>query len=64
MYPPTHCPCVQAKDAKEAEFQEGWKTMKQGQNKPLDEEEVEFLDEMEETKREDERKRRTREQES
>jgi len=38
--------------------------MKQGQNKPLDEEEVEFLDEMEETKREDERKRRTREQES
>jgi hypothetical protein len=39
-------PCVWAKDAKEEEFQEGWKTMKQGHNKPLDEEEVDFLDEV------------------
>lgn len=52
---------AQAKDAKEADFAEGWKTMKQGKNKPLDEEEVEFLDEMELQKREDEKKRLERE---
>ena len=55
-------PCVEAKEAKEAEFQEGWKTMKQGKNKPLDEEEVEFLDDLEVQKREEDKKRREREE--
>lgn len=33
----------EAKEAKEAAFQETWKQMKTGKNKPLDEEEAEFL---------------------
>ncbi|EFN56884.1 hypothetical protein CHLNCDRAFT_144541 [Chlorella variabilis] len=34
----------EAKEAKEAAFQEQWKTMKRGKNRPLDEDEFEFLD--------------------
>ena len=51
----------EAKEAKEEAFALGWKTIKQGQNKPLDEEEVGFLDEVEEAAREDERRRIERE---
>ena len=47
----------EAKEAKEEQFQQGWKTMKQGQNKPLDDEEIEFLDEVEDAAREEERRR-------
>ena len=50
----------EAKEAKERAFQEGWKTMKQGQNKPLDEEEAEFLDDMMDQRREEDRRRRER----
>lgn len=32
------------KEAKEAEFQEKWKQIKTGKNRPLDEEELQFLD--------------------
>ena len=31
------------KDLKEEKFQEGWKTMKEGKNRPLEEDEIEFL---------------------
>ena len=55
------CLYDEAKEAKEAEFAEGWKTMKQGKNKPLDEEEVEFLDDVEVQKRENEKRQRERE---
>ena len=51
----------EAKEAKERAFQEGWKTMKQGQNKPLDEEEAEFLDDMMDQRREEDRRRAARE---
>ncbi len=51
----------EAKEAKEEAFARGWKTIKQGQNKPLDEEEIEFLDEVEDAAREDERRRIERE---
>ncbi|KAL4423399.1 hypothetical protein ABPG77_009977 [Micractinium sp. CCAP 211/92] len=34
----------EAKEAKEAAFQEQWKTMKQGKNRPLDDDEFEFVD--------------------
>ena len=51
----------EAKEAKEEAFAQGWKTIKQGQNKPLDEEEIEFLDEVEDTAREEERRRLERE---
>lgn len=51
----------EAKEAKEEAFAQGWKTIKQGQNKPLDEEEIEFLDEVEDAAREDERRRLERE---
>ena len=51
----------EAKEAKEEAFAQGWKTIKQGQNKPLDEEEIEFLDEVEDAAREDERRRIERE---
>jgi hypothetical protein len=51
----------EAKEAKEEAFAQGWKTMKQGQNKPLDEEEIEFLDEVEDAAREEERRRIERE---
>lgn len=51
----------EAKEAKERAFQEGWKTMKQGQNKPLDEEEAEFLDDMMDQRREEDRRRAERE---
>ena len=40
-----------AKDLKEEKFQEGWKTMKEGKNRPLEEDEIEFLDEVEAQKR-------------
>ena len=39
-----------AKAKKEEAFQEGWKTMKQGKNKPLDADEIEFLDQVEDAK--------------
>ena len=52
----------EGKDGKEEAFQEGWKTMKQGIYKPVDEEEVEFLDEVQEEKRVKEEKLRQREQ--
>ena len=54
---------LDAKQAKEDEFQEGWKIMKQGKNKPLDEEEIEFFDELEESKREADNKRKKVDQE-
>jgi hypothetical protein len=50
----------EAKEAKEEAFQQGWKTIKQGQNKPLDEDEVEFLDDVDAQAREDERRRADR----
>ncbi|PSC75898.1 hypothetical protein C2E20_1152 isoform X2 [Micractinium conductrix] len=34
----------EAKEAKDAAFQDQWKQMKQGKNRPLDEEELEFID--------------------
>ncbi|KAL4443281.1 hypothetical protein ABPG75_011018 [Micractinium tetrahymenae] len=34
----------EAKEAKEAAFQDQWKKMKQGKNRPLDEDEMEFVD--------------------
>ena len=43
------------RDVKEEKFQEGWKTMKEGKNRPLEEDEIEFLDEVEEQKRENEK---------
>ena len=52
----------EAKDAKEEAFQEGWKTMKQGIYKPVDEEEVEFLDEVADRRREEEQRLKQREQ--
>ena len=51
----------EAKEAKEEAFAQGWKTIKQGQNKPLDEEEIGFLDEVEDVAREEERRRIQRE---
>ena len=36
----------QARERKEAEFEERWRAMKQGKNRPLDEEEAAFYDEM------------------
>jgi len=41
---------AEAKAKKEEAFQEGWRTMKQGKNKPLDEDEIEFLDQVEDEK--------------
>jgi len=43
-------------------LQEGWKTMKQGIYKPVDEEEVEFLDEVADRRREEEQRLKQREQ--
>ncbi|KAI7840641.1 hypothetical protein COHA_005662 [Chlorella ohadii] len=37
----------EAKEAKEAAFQEQWKKMKQGKNRPLDEDELDFVDSQE-----------------
>jgi hypothetical protein len=44
-----------AKDAKEAAFQEGWKQMKVGKNRPLDEDEMGFLDSLAEAEAEQQR---------
>ena len=46
-----NCPCRlqvlrEAKEAKESAFQDQWKQMKQGKNRPLDEDELTFLDEV------------------
>ncbi|KAK9805664.1 hypothetical protein WJX72_010796 [[Myrmecia] bisecta] len=38
---------LEAKEAKEAAFQEQWRKMKQGKNRPLDEDELEFLETLE-----------------
>ena len=43
---------------KELEFEENWQSMKVGKNKPLDAEEVEFLDEVENALRASEAKRK------
>ena len=51
----------EAKDAKQEAFEEGWKTMKQGVYKPLDDEEAEFIDEVETRKRSEERRAEERE---
>ena len=51
------------KDLKEEKFQEGWKTMKEGKNRPLEEDEIEFLDEVEAQKRANEKRRREEEKE-
>ena len=51
------------RDVKEEKFQEGWKTMKEGKNRPLEEDEIEFLDEVEEQKRENEKRKREEEKE-
>ena len=46
---------------KELEFEENWQSMKVGKNKPLDAEEVEFLDEVENALRASEAKRKREE---
>jgi hypothetical protein len=51
----------EAKDAKQEAFEEGWKTMKQGVYKPLDDEEAEFIDEVETRKRLEERRKEEKE---
>ena len=51
------------RDLKEEKFQEGWRTMKEGKNRPLEEDEIEFLDEVEEQKRENEKRKREEEKE-
>ena len=51
------------KEKKEREFGEGWKTMKEGKNRPLEEDEAAFLDEVEEQKREGEKRKRKEEEE-
>ena len=51
------------KDLKEEKFQEGWKTMKEGKNRPLEEDEIEFLDEVEAQKRANEKRKREEEKE-
>lgn len=52
----------EAKEAKETAFQEQWKQMKQGKNRPLDEEEMEFIDSVAE--QEAAARRRQREEEA
>ena len=54
---------LERKEAKEQEFQENWASMKVGKNKPLDAEEAEFLDEMENERRAAEAKRKREENE-
>lgn len=48
---------------KEEKFQEGWRVMKEGKNRPLEEDEIEFLDEIEVLKRENEKRKRVEEDE-
>lgn len=54
---------LERKEAKEQEFEENWASMKVGKNKPLDAEEVEFFDEMENERRAAEAKRKREENE-
>ncbi|PRW50753.1 NEFA-interacting nuclear NIP30,N-terminal [Chlorella sorokiniana] len=51
----------EAKEAKEAAFQEQWKKMKQGKNRPLDDDELDFVDAI--AQQEAEARRRQREEE-
>jgi len=37
---------LEQREAKQAKFEEGWKTMKTGKNRPLDEEEAGFLEQL------------------
>ena len=52
---------AERREEKDREFQEQWTSMKVGKNKPLDEEEVEFLDEIESERRAAETKRKREE---
>ena len=52
---------AERREEKDREFQEQWASMKVGKNKPLDEEEVEFLDEIESERRAAEAKRKREE---
>jgi len=52
---------AERKEMKELEFEENWQSMKVGKNKPLDAEEVEFLDEVENALRASEAKRKREE---
>ena len=52
---------AERREEKDREFQEQWASMKVGKNKPLDEEEVEFLDEIESERRAAETKRKREE---
>ncbi|KAL3160520.1 hypothetical protein ABBQ32_010824 [Trebouxia sp. C0010 RCD-2024] len=52
---------LEAKQAKDEAFQNQWKQMKQGKNRPLDEEEVQFVDALEAARREKEQAERKQE---
>ncbi|GAB4818646.1 hypothetical protein N2152v2_005692 [Parachlorella kessleri] len=54
----------EAKEAKEQAFQDMWKQMKQGKNRPLDEDELEFLDSVADAAAEQERAVRQQEEEA
>lgn len=54
---------AERKEMKELEFEENWQSMKVGKNKPLDAEEVEFLDELENERKAAEKKRQREESE-
>ena len=51
------------REKKDDEFQEKWKLMKQGKNKPLDEDEVEWLNSLDDIKKQAERRVRSEEEE-
>ncbi|KAA6427960.1 MAG: hypothetical protein FRX49_02622 [Trebouxia sp. A1-2] len=52
---------LEAKQAKDEAFQNQWKQMKQGKNRPLDEEEVQFVDALEAASRDREQEQRKQE---
>ncbi|KAL0029492.1 hypothetical protein WJX77_011617 [Trebouxia sp. C0004] len=52
---------LEAKQAKDEAFQNTWKQMKQGKNRPLDEEEVQFVDALEAASRDREQEQRKQE---
>lgn len=51
------------REKKDDEFQEKWKLMKQGKNKPLDEDEVEWLNSLDDEQKQAERRVRSEEEE-
>ncbi|KAL3151358.1 hypothetical protein ABBQ38_013190 [Trebouxia sp. C0009 RCD-2024] len=52
---------LEAKQAKDEAFQNQWKQMKQGKNRPLDEEEIQFVDALEAARRDKEQAERKQE---